>query len=68
MSKTPKKPTLKYLLEWAKKNDVYIEIYRNGSAHVTWYRLKGIERQEVFGHSLYSALCKAHKEWRKDNE
>ncbi len=61
MSKQPKKPTLKYLLEWAGIHGYCAHIYCDRSASV-W---GGGQVNTFRGDSLYNALCKAHKEWKK---
>ena len=60
MSKTSKKPTLKYLLEWAKKNGYLYSSMENGKVSV--FHLDG--STYITGRTLYSALYKAHKRWK----
>ena len=57
------KPSLMYLLAWAKKNKRYIEIYCPGSAQVQW---GDCFEKFVDGDTLYQALVKAHKDWKEN--
>ena len=58
MSKTPKKPTLKYLLEWVEIQNIIV--YRYSKRR--WFASDGWEAFQ--GDSIYNALCKAHKIWK----
>lgn len=57
------KHSLKYLLEWAKKNEVLYESVEDGTVLV-YVKKYGHYHTAIECDSLYKALEKAHKAWR----